>query len=149
MAINKIWAGPVDGPNQYPLTVEGIAQDAILPGSLVDRGTGTLATSAIPATNFAKEPLIAREVGEYCMGKTIDDPWAVGDTAAAIQARSGEFINVLVTAGSVLTEATALSSNGDGTLKVAATDGTELILFYSNRDLTVGGSAELVQVRRV
>lgn len=149
MAINKIWAGPVDGANQYPLTVEGTATTEILPGSLVDQApTGELSASAALATVFGKAPLFAREIGEHC-GASITTPWAIGDTAAAMQARSGEFVNCRIAAATVLTLGAGLSSNGDGTLKLAATDGTEEVLIHSNKALTVGASAELVQCKRI
>lgn len=149
MAKRKIWVGPADGPACHPLLVEGLVVDAFLPGTLVTQETTGLATSTEDATVFDSECLIAIEQGAN-VGALIDTPWVVGETGKAIQVRSGEFVAVLVAVGNnILKDGTGLSSNADGTLKIAVVPATvgatsEQILFYSREVVNVTGSAALV-----
>ena len=56
-----------------------------------------------------------------------------------MKVKSGEFVNVRVATGQTIVVGTALSSNGDGALKVAVTDGTQQILFYAEEAVTTSG----------
>ena len=142
----KIWVGPADASNVKPLIVEGLAVDAIKPGSIVEQVAGGLQTLSTAATVFGAECLVALEYGCHT-GGTVDVDYSIGDNALAGQARSGEFYNALVATTLVLTKGIPLSSNADGTLKLAATDGTEEILFYSDETVTTT-AAQLVRVRK-
>lgn len=148
MSRNKIYVGAADcGAFKHHL-VEGLAVDAIVPGTLVKQTASGLATSDKAATVFDSEALVAIEQGAH-VGADINTPYTIGDTAMAAQARSGEFFLVSVAAAQNITSKGAgLSSNGDGSLKIAATDGTEQILFYSDEIANTGGSAALVLVRK-
>lgn len=148
MSRNKIYVGPADSATYKHHLVEGLAVDAIAPGTLVKQTAAGLATSDKLATVFDSEALVAIEQGAH-VGAEIDTPYTVGDTAMAAQARSGEFFLVSVAAGQNITsKGVGLSSNGDGSLKIAATDGTEQILFYSDEIVNTGGAAALVLVRK-
>ncbi len=141
---NKIWLGPADGSNAKALLVEGQADDAIIPGSLVERTSTGLATSDNVATVFNSEVLVAIEEGSH-RGGTVTTPYTVGDVAMAAKLRSGEFVLVRVAAAQNITvTGTPLSSNGDGTAKIALTDGTEQILLYAEEVINTGGSVALV-----
>ena len=137
MAKQKIYLGQADG-SSTPTIVEGLAVDAIVPGSMVTRGAAGLATSTKAATFFASEALIAQELGSG-RGAEITTAYTIGDTAQAVKVKSGEFVNVRVATGQTIVVGTALSSNGDGTLKVAATDNTQQILFYAEEAVTTSG----------
>lgn len=149
MAKRKIWAGPADSSNCHPLLVEGLVVDAFLPGTLVTQETTGLATSTKAATLFSSECLIAVEQGSH-VGAEITTAYTIGDTGKAAQARSGEFFNVMVADGNnILKDGTPLSSNGDGTLKIATVPATvgatsEQILFYSREVVNVSGADALV-----
>jgi hypothetical protein len=153
MAKRKIYLGPVDSGVNGPLIVEGLAVDAFTPGELLEQTSAGLATSNNAATVFNSECLIAAEIPES-EGGTISTPYTVGDTAKAIAVRSGEFVNVVVAAAQNITsKGVALSSNGDGTLKIAVVPATvgatsEQILFYSDEIVNTGGATALVTVRK-
>lgn len=148
MSRNKIYVGAADSATYKHHLVEGLAVDAIVPGTLVKQTAAGLATSDKLATVFDSEALVAIEQGAH-VGAEIDTPYTIGDTAMAAQARSGEFFLVSVAAGQNITsKGVGLSSNGDGSLKIAATDGTEQILFYSDEIVNTGGAAALVLVRK-
>lgn len=137
MAKQKIFLGQADG-SATPLTVEGLAVDAFVPGTLVERSASGLSSCNNAATVFNTELLIAQEIGSG-RGADITTAWTIGDTASAVKLRSGEFANVRVATGITLAVGSALASNGDGTLKLAAVDGTNQILCYSEEALTTSG----------
>lgn len=145
---HKIFAGPADNASSsHPLTIEGLVVDDFSPGELLVQTASGLATSAKASTVFDQEAIIAMEQGAH-VGADITTKWVVGETGKAINARSGEFVNVFVNSGNnITTKGMAMSSNGDGTLKIAVTDGTEQILFYSDEIVNVA-SDQLVLMRK-
>ncbi len=137
----KIWVGPADSGTTNPLSIEGVAGTVISPGFLVEQTTAGLSASNNAATVFNSQAIVALEYGNHT-GQTVEVDYAVGDYVLAAQARSGEFFNVMVNTGNNITaRGTALSSNGDGTLKIAVTDGTEQILFYADEVINVTADA--------
>lgn len=140
-----VWRGSADAANKAPNVFEGIALDAMLPGVLLDPVATGLQTSAIAATVFNSKPIFSNR--DVMRQKNMDAAWVINESAQGVEFRSGEFGCVRVAASQVIAKRrTPLSSNGDGTLKIALTDGTEQILAYSDEIITTGGSAELVNV---
>jgi hypothetical protein len=143
-----IWAGPADGVNTRPQAIEGKAIGAaILPGTVLKQLATGLDTNNIAATVFGQLFVVA-DLNKM-MSKTVDDAWTQNENMVAVQPRSGEFVNVLVASGQNITvPGTALSRNGAGLLKVAATNGTEEIVAYAD-ELTGGALAAntLIRVR--
>jgi len=140
----SIWAGAVDGANQKPLNVEGVAAAAILPGTVLSKSASGLAASAVAATVFGQLPLVADK--DQGRSRSVDDAWTIGENMVSIQPRSGEFLNVLVVTAQNLEIGTALARNGAGLLVIAATGGTNEIVGYSDEDVTTSGT-QLVRVR--
>lgn len=135
---NTIYLGPID-QFRHALLVEGAAVDGFLPGTVVKRTAAGLATTDKLDANFSSELLVAIEKGDG-EGQSVTTAYTVGDTALAAKLRSGEMAYVRVaTAQAITSKGTALASNGDGTLKIAATDGTDQILFYSEEIVTTSG----------
>lgn len=134
-----IYAGQADnGVSCKPLNVEGKALSAVRAGALCAQAATGIDESAQAATVFGASRLFADK--DQQRTKTVDDPWVINENMVAIQARSGESLNVLVATGqAITTRGTALSSNGDGTLKIAVTDGTEEVLAYSDEIVTTTG----------
>jgi hypothetical protein len=140
-----IYVGPADNSNHKPLNVEGMAVGAaILPGSLLKNVATGLDASDIAATVFGQQLIVADK--DQQRTKSIDTAWTQNENMVGIALRSGEFANVLVATGQTLAVGDALSSNADGTLKKAVTDGTEEILCYADEAVTTA-AAELVAVR--
>jgi len=141
----KIWVGPADGPSCKPLLMEGLAVDAFLPGTIVERTTSGLQTSSKDATVFGQEALVAVEYGAHT-DSTVDTAYTIDDVAEAALVRSGEFVNVLIADGNNITELGApITSNGAGRGALAAIDGSEFILFYSDEVINVSGADALVR----
>ncbi len=145
MAKRRIYLGPVDGPSKKSLYVEGAADDAIIPGSLLKQTATGLATSDLADTNTSQYMLLAQEIGAS-EGGDISTAYTVGDVCYGVHVRSGEFANARVADAQVLVKGSPLASNGDGTLKLAATDGTDVVLCVANEAITTSG-VELVEVR--
>lgn len=147
-----IYAGPADGPADKPLHIEGVSLTAgLLPGELVEEVATGLQRNANAATLFGQEILFADK--DTLRSKSVDDAWTQNENMVAIKARSGEILNVRVAAGQNITaRGVPLSSNGDGTLKIAVIPAvvgvtSEQPVAYSDEIINTGGAAALVRVR--
>jgi hypothetical protein len=86
----------------------------------------------------------------YLEQKNVDDALTVGDTVQAFSPRPGEEYNVVVAASQNITALdVGLSSNGDGTLKIAVVTGAtpDVVLFYSDEVINTGGATALVRCK--
>lgn len=152
MASSKtlVWRGNASDANRTPSLFEGICLDAMLPGTLLEPVATGLQTTTIAATSFSSKPIFANR--DVMRQKNMDDLWVVNDSMQAVEFRSGEFGTVFVAATQTISRRRMpLSSNGDGTLKIATIPATvgvtsEQIIAYSDEIITTGGSAELVNV---
>lgn len=118
----------------------------ILPGMLVSNVTGGYAPSADAATVFGKPMLVADY--NFLAAGNVDAAFALEQNVVARTLPKDDFANVRVAAGQNITALnTGLSSNGDGTLKIALTNGTESILAYADEIINTGATAALVRVR--
>lgn len=146
MAKNVIWAGPADGACRSPLTEEGLAVQALLPGSLVAVDASGMDYSAAAAT-VDTDLLVVREIGEN-YGKAITDAWTISENAIAVRPRSGEFVNVRLAASQSVVYGSPLTSNGDGTFKIA-TPATDVVHLYAREAVTTGVGETTTLVRAI
>ena len=153
MAKRKIWVGPADGSNAKPLIVEGLIVDNFAAGELLKQTASGLATSAKDATVFDSECIVAQEIGAG-IGGDITTLATVGDTGFGIAVCSGQFANVRVAnTQNITSKGVAMSSNGDGTLKIAVVPAvvgatSEQVLFYSDEIVNVTSAGTLVRMRK-
>ena len=145
MAKRKIWAGPADGANCKPLIVEGLVIDDFSAGELLVQSASGLATTALAGTVLGQECLIAHEIGAG-VGGDIDTKATVGDTGQAIAVRSGEFVNVRSAIANYTSKGTALTSNGDGTFKIAGAADDKILYIDEIINVTVAGT--LIRARK-
>lgn len=145
-----IYVGPADGStNKSPRTVEGIATEAgILPGAVLDYAAASAGLELMDdaATVFGK-PLMIANKDEMSGGKSVDDAWTINENMIGLKPRSGELFNVLVVTAQALVRGTALTRSAvtPGALVIAATNGTEEILCYSDEVVTTSAT-QLVRV---
>ena len=144
-----IFVGPADDSNHKPLNVEGVATESgILPGAVLDYAAASAGLELMDdaATVFGKPLLVADKDQQRSL--SVDDAWTISENMVGMQPRSGEFFNVLVVTAQALVKGTALtrSAGTPGALVIAATDGTEEILCFSDEALTTSGT-QLVCVR--
>ena len=148
-AITKrvIYVGPADGANDKAMTVEGIATEAVTPGSVVDYAAASAGLELMDdaATVFGKPLLVADK--DQMRSLSVDDNWTINENMVAIRPRSGEFLNVLCVTAQALVRGTALTRSvvTPGALVIAATNGTEEILCYANEVVTTSAT-QLVAV---
>lgn len=141
-----IYVGPADGANHKPLNVEGVATEAILPGTVVDFAAANagLEASDAAATVFGELFMVADK--DQQRSRSVDDAWTINENMVAIQPRSDDFVNALVVTGQALVKGTALTRVAPGLLTIAATDGTVEIVAYSDEIVTTTAT-QLVCVR--
>ncbi len=135
-----IYVGPADDANHKPLNIEGVALSASLPGTVMAITAAGLTLNANAATVFGDQLIVADK--DQQRTRSVDDVWTLNENMVAIAPRSGEFINILVAAGNDITRrGVALSRNGAGLLQIAATDGSEEIVAYSDETINVTADA--------
>jgi hypothetical protein len=141
-----IYVGPADGAEHKALTIEGKAiGGTIAPGIIVKQVATGMSTSTTAATVFG-QPLLIADVDRQ-RSLTTDDVWAQNENMVAIAPRSGEFVNVITASGNnITTRGMALTRTTAGKLAIAATDGSEEILAYSDEIVNLAADA-LVRVR--
>lgn len=140
-----VWRGSADAASKKPNIIEGLCVAAMLPGTLLTPVAAGLQTSVIAATVFSSKPIFANR--DVMRQKNMDALWVVDESMQGVEFRSGEFGTVRVAAAqNIATRRVPLSSNGDGTLKIAVTDGTEEILCYSDEIINTAGAVALVNV---
>ena len=95
---------------------EGVAASAITPGHLIKQDSdGNLIPHNVAGGNAEK----AFAVEDALQGKTISDAYAADDTVFFTVAQPGDVIYALLADGESADPSEFLTSNGDGTLKVA------------------------------
>lgn len=122
---------------------EAVATSAITPGHLVQRTSGGVGVHAdaggVASTHFAVE---------YEMtGRGIDDAYAIGDNVVFKTYAPGSSVYALVAAGATaITLNAMLTSDGDGTLRLASTDEVAVAQALEAVDNSGGGSAVRIKV---
>ncbi len=120
----------------------------ILPGAVVIAAATGYDNSGQAATVFGS-PLMVADYDMLAAGD-VDTAWTISENMIARQLESGKRANVRVATGQNITATqVGLSSNGDGTLKIAATDGTEQILCTADEIINVTVAGTLVRVRGI
>jgi hypothetical protein len=142
MAKNVIYAGPAGQCAQKAEALAGAAD--LLPGMVMEKTAGAFTkhdeAGQGGAVYFANVDFV-KQGG-------VDDLYTNGDTVQAFNPVAGEFYNLLVATGQNITAVdTPLTSNGAGLLRIAATDGSEEVLCYSEEIVnTAATTSVLVRV---
>lgn len=117
----------------------------ILPGYLVARTTANL---LIPhGTSGGTFPPAEVAVEDRYFGRTVDDTYLSGELCRTYICQPGDVVQLVLKAGQNATAISKLSSNGDGTVKVAT--GTEGVMFEAMEalDATALGDTRIVARR--
>lgn len=125
--------------------IEAVTTGAVRPGSLCEQSASGAAESNDAATVFGRQSLFADY--DILGAGDVDTSIPSGSTVVMRPLLKGETANLLVATGQNITsKGRGLSSNGDGTLKLALTNGTEKVVAYSDEIINTG-SVTLVAVR--
>lgn len=125
------------GGMTLPATEAIAADGTIKPGMSVVHTATTLARSTLASTVFGYPHLFADV--DMLHAKTVDDLWPTGETLIARELTQGMTANLIVTAVNSTARGIALTSNGDGTLKVADVADLDYILAYTDEILNIAG----------
>ncbi len=111
---------------------EGVAGGAITPGHLIMLDdTGKYIKNANDGD--ACEKLFAIE--DALQGKSIDDAYATDDVVSFVIAKPGDVVFAFLGVGEACDPGDLLSSNGDGTLRAAASD-VPIAVALESKDLS-------------
>lgn len=123
-----------------PLRKEGVTDEAVSPGHLIEKGGGQDVQKHSSANGNAL-PRFALE--NDLVGDDIDDDYASGETVQYAVFTTGEEVQAWLAYGENVSEGAALTSAGDGTLHAAAGSDPDRIVGYAAEDKnnTSGGSA--------
>lgn len=127
-----------------------VATAAIRPGSLVVQSTvsnNDAVTESALADNVTNQRSMLADYN-FLQAQTVDDSWAANSVCVFREVPKDCRANALIAANQNITQrGTPLSSNADGTLKIAAADGSDVILFFSDEIINVGATPALAHVR--
>ncbi len=129
-----IYAGVADTGDNRPLNIEGVAVDAMLPGTFLAKSASGLTASGVAATVFGVQPIFADK--DQQRTKSIDEPWIINENMVAIQARSGDRLNVLVATGQTLVNGDPLVSNAAGLLVKGSGANTQHVICNADETIT-------------
>lgn len=144
MAKNLVFVG--DARDNYPVVAEALAAQAdIKAGLLLTKDSA----GKFIKHNVAGESGMAYIANLDAVGQAnMTDTYASGDVVFAFEPKAGQLFNVVVAAGNNITaKDTPLTSNGDGTLKIAATNGTEEVIAYADEVADFTAAAGLCRVK--
>lgn len=124
---------------------EDVATAELLPGYLVEETANGFAPHGTAAG--VAEPRFVREHQETGMG--MDDAIPADSNAKVLMPTEGSRVRARIAADETITKGDDLVSNGDGTLRAAAGDGTEEAGYVATayEDGGLAGEVDIVQVR--
>lgn len=131
---NKVFAGPVEATKPLMREANIKAGETLVGGHLVNLDGGEW--QAHDAADAGGDVCIIDmdTIGQKAIGETL----TVGQAHPALIPQVGFSYNVIVAASQTIAKGVSLASNGDGTVKVAATDGTSEALFVADEAITTG-----------
>lgn len=100
-----------------PQIEEALAGGAITPGMLLSRQADGDVVAHATAGGWAEK---AFALEDALQGKTVDDAYASGDRVTFAICKSGDIVYAWLAGGENADQSEFLTSNGDGTLKVAS-----------------------------
>ena len=139
---NVVFSGPAS--NVRPLSREAKVKAAqtIAPGDLVEYDSGEWqvhSTEGQGGDFYIADMNVIEQ-------KSVTEALTAGQSHKAFVPEVGCTYNLTVGASQTIVLGTLLTSAGDGTVKVAETDGTEAVLFSAEEEITTGGG-ESARVR--
>lgn len=141
---NVVFSGPatVDPLREEKRVASG---ETILPGHLVLNSSGEWKNHDAAG---AAGPFRIANLNHFEQ-KSVTDALTVGQSSEAFVPRDGEDYNIVVADGEVVSVDSPLTSNGDGTMKVATVTGAtpDVVLMYAREAASPSGSTARVRAR--
>ena len=126
-------------------TEEGVAAGAITPGHLLTRNSSGNLIKHATAGGWAEKQFA---VEDALQGRTIADAYASAERVTTVLASPGDVVYAWLSGGEVVTQDEFLTSNGDGTLKVAGSTDIRIAVPLENVDASDSADVdERIRVR--
>lgn len=128
-----------------PPQTEALAGAAgILPGMLLIKSSGAL----IPHNVDGQSGMAYIANLNATVQDQIDDVYTNGETVNAFEPRPHDYFHMRIASGvNITAKDTPLTSNGDGYLRIALTDGTEEVVAYADEVADFSSAAGLLRVK--
>lgn len=143
---NVVFSGPAD--RVKPLQEEAIVAtgQTILPGHLVIKSSGEY---IVHGTAGVGGPYRIADL-DFIRQKNVTEALTADDTAQAFIPQPGETYNIIVGNSQTVVVGSPLTSNANGTVKVATITGAtpDVVLFYAEEEVTTsGGTTARIRAR--
>lgn len=143
MAGNVVFAGPA-GEVKPLMTEAVIATGQTLVGGMLVELSGDQWVAHATADVGGDISIVDMDtIGQKAVGDTL----TAGQSHPAFTPQVGYTYNLVLAAGQTIAKGAALASNGDGTVKAAATDGSSEALFVAAEALTTTGATGRIAAR--
>lgn len=140
---NVVFSGPTTDAMPIKREAKVASGQTILPGALVTLSSDEFINHATAGQGgdimVAEMNLIEQ--------KSVTEALTVGQTSEAFVPVPGQTFNLILAASQTITKGEALASNGDGSVKSSATDGTETVLFIAEEAITTTGATARIRAR--
>ena len=140
---NTVFAGPVEVVKPLMREAKIATGEALVGGMLVELTSSEWAAHATADVGGDICVIDMDTIGQQAVG----DALTVGQSHPAFIPQVGYSYNLILAASQTITKGESLSSNGDGAVKSAATDGSSEALFVADEDVTTTGSTGRVRAR--
>lgn len=142
---NVVFSGPADRVKPIYQERPVATGETILPGHLVLETSGEWVNHGTAGTagpyRIADMNIIEQ--------KSVTDALTVGQDSGAFWPQPGETYNIVVADAQTVVADSPLTSNADGTVKVATVTGAtpDVVLFYAEEAVTTSGSTARIRAR--
>lgn len=134
---NTVFAGPVETVKPLMREAKIATGETLVGGMLVELASGEWQAHSTADVGGDICVIDMDTVGQKAVGATL----TVGQSSPAFIPEVGKSYNLVLAASQTITKGEALSSNGSGAVKSAATNGSSEALFVADEDVTTGGGS--------
>lgn len=132
--VNTVFSGPVEAVKPLMAEANIKSGETLTGGMLVDLDAGEWAAHGTADVGGDIYVIDMDTIGQQAVGGTL----TVGQAHPAFIPQVGYSYNVVLAASQTIAKGASLSSNGDGSVKAAATDGSSEALFVADEAVTTG-----------
>lgn len=143
MATNTVFAGPVEAVKPLMNEAKIAAGQTLVGGNLVQLTAGEWVAHGTADVGGDIYIIDMDTIGQKNVGAAL----TAGQSHPAFIPQVGYSYNLILTTGQTVAKGVSLSSNGDGAVKIAATDGTDEALFVAEEAVTTTGATARIKCR--
>lgn len=140
---NVVFAGPVEAVKPLLREAKIKTGQTLVGGNLVEIDAGEWQAHGTAGVGGDLYVIDMDTIGQKKVGDTL----TAGQSHPAFIPEVGKSYNLVLTTGQTIAKGASLTSNGDGTVKAAATDGSEEPLFVASEAVTTTGATARITAR--